>query len=73
MRKEKDVFLTDQESKRITERLKRIWAASFWPLFTLLLGLLAGVLFATGDIINDCKYAGSFRVDSQAFTCQRKI
>ncbi len=67
------MFLTDQESKRITERLKRIWAASFWPLFTLLLGVLTGVLIATGNIINDCKYAGSFRVDSQAFTCQRKI
>ncbi len=67
------MFLTDQESKRITEKLKRIWAASFWPLFTLLLGLLAGMLIATGDIINDCKYAGAFRVDSQAFSCQRKI
>jgi hypothetical protein len=67
------VFLTDQESKRIIEKLKRIWAASFWPLFALLLGLFAGVLIATGNIINDCKYAGAFRVDSQAFTCQRKI
>ena len=67
------MFLTDQESKQITERLKRIWSASFWPLFALLLGVIAGVLIATGNIINDCKYAGAFRVDSQAFSCQRKI
>lgn len=67
------MYLSEQEYKRVKETFKRIWAASFWPLFALLLGILAGVLFATGSIINDCKYAGSFRVDSQAFSCQRKI
>ncbi len=67
------MFLTDQEAKRIVERLKRIWAASFWPLFALLLGVLIGVLVTTSNIINDCKYAGAFRIDSQAFSCQRKI
>lgn len=67
------MYLNEQEYKRIKEACKRIWAASFWPLLALLLGVLAGVLIATGNIINDCKYAGAFRVDSQAFSCQRKI
>lgn len=67
------MFLNEQETKRVIETSKRIWAKSFWPLFALLLGVLIGVLAATSNITNDCKYAGSFRVDSQAFTCQRKI
>lgn len=67
------MFLHDAEIKRIKELCKRIWAAAFWPLFALLFGILIGVLIATNDILNDCKYAGAFRVDSQAFNCQRKI
>ena len=67
------MFLNAEETKRIREICKRIWAAAFWPLFALLLGVLIGVLATTGSIINDCKYAGAFRVDSQAFTCQRRI
>ena len=67
------MFLHEAEYKRIKEILKRTWAASFWPLFALLCGSLIGVLVATSRIIEDCKYSGSFRVDSQAFNCQRKI
>lgn len=67
------MFLNEQETKRVVDTCKRIWAKSFWPLFALLLGVLIGVLVATSNIINDCKYAGAFRIDSQAFTCQRKI
>jgi NAD/NADP transhydrogenase beta subunit len=67
------MFLNESEYKRIKETGKRIWTASFWPILALLLGVLIGVLGTTGSIINDCKYAGAFRVDSQAFSCQRKI
>ena len=41
--------------------------------FALVIGIVAGVLWARGEIIDDCKYAGSFRVQTQAFTCVRKI
>ena len=67
------MFLNEAETKRVKAYFSGIWAKSFWPLFALLLGILIGVLFTTSDILNDCKYAGSFRVDSQAFSCQRKI
>ena len=67
------MFLNEQEKSRVTESFKRVWSKSFWPLLALLCGVLIGVLGATSNIINDCKYAGSFRVDSQAFNCQRRI
>jgi hypothetical protein len=67
------LFLEQKERKVIYEKLKQIWAKSFWPLLALLCGVLIGVLTATNEIINDCKFAGSFRVDTQAFTCQRRI
>lgn len=67
------MFLHEQEYKRVKDILRRFWAAAFWPLFALLFGILIGVLVATSDILNDCKYAGAFRVDTQAFNCQRKI
>lgn len=67
------MFLNEQEKQRITTKLKAIWAKAFWPLFTLLCGFLIGVLSATGNIVNDCRFAGSFRVDTQSFTCQRRI
>lgn len=67
------MFLNESEIKRFTEAFKRVWARSFWPLLALLCGLILGVLVATNRIIDDCKYAGAFRVDSQAFHCQRKI
>jgi len=67
------LFLEEKERKVLYEKFKQVWAKSFWPLFALLFGVLIGVLATTGSIINDCKYAGAFRVDTQAFSCQRRI
>lgn len=67
------MFLNEREKKQIIDGSKRIWAKAFWPLLTLLCGVLFGWIGATSEIVNDCKYAGAFRVDSQAFNCQRKI
>jgi hypothetical protein len=59
--------------KQMVLAVKRIWALAFWPLLALLIGLYIGTENAESRITSDCKYAGTFRVDSQAFTCQRKI
>jgi hypothetical protein len=37
------------------------------------IGLWIGSVTTEGRIVSDCKFAGSFRVDIQAFTCQRRI
>lgn len=49
------------------------WAKSFIGLFCFFLGISWGQIQTESRIIGDCKYAGAFRVDVQAFTCQRRI
>lgn len=58
---------------RFKKFIKDTWAASMGVVIALIVGLLLGIVYKQGDIIDDCKYAGSFRVHSQAFNCQRKI
>ena len=61
------------EWARFKKFIKDTWAASMGVVIALIIGLLLGIVYKQGDIIDDCKYAGSFRVHSQAFNCQRKI
>lgn len=61
------------DTKQIFPIAKRIWSLSFWPLIAFLAGFLWGADHSESRIISDCKYATTFRVDSQAFACQRKI
>lgn len=59
--------------KKYSAFVKRVWAASLGIILAFVLGMVLGIVYKQGDIIEDCKYAGSFRVHSQAFNCQRKI
>jgi hypothetical protein len=61
------------EVKRFSTWAKKIWAGSMAAVICLVIGFALGVVYKQGDIIEDCKYAGAFRVHSQAFTCVRKI
>ena len=49
------------------------WAKSMVAILLFLLGLLIGNAQTEGRIASDCKFANAFRVDIQAFTCQRKL
>lgn len=42
-------------------------------LAVLVIGYWAGWYMKGSDIALDCKYANSFRVETSAFTCTRKI
>jgi len=53
--------------------LRKTWAASMGVVLALIAGLLLGIVYKQNNIMEDCKYAGSFRVHSQAYNCQRKI
>lgn len=61
------------EWARLKGWIKRVWADSMGVVIALVVGILLGIIYKQGDIIDDCKYSGSFRVHSQSFNCQRKI
>lgn len=53
--------------------INAIWAKSFVAVMLFLLGLWIGTVQTEGRIAGDCKFAGAFRVDIQAFACQRRL
>lgn len=55
------------------QSVKKVWANSLGVVLALVVGVIVGIVYKQGDIIEDCRYSGSFRVHSQAFTCVRKI
>ncbi len=59
--------------KKALALLSTIWAKSFWAVFLFVIGLWIGSGNTESRIVADCKFAGSFRADIQAFACQRKI
>jgi hypothetical protein len=61
------------DTKQLIQWSKIIWSLAFWPLTAFLLGLFIGEGNSESRIMSDCKYAQTFRVDHQAFACQRKI
>lgn len=61
------------ELSKIKKAFQGAWANSLGIVVALILGLILGVTYKQNDIMEDCKYSGSFRVHSQAYNCQRKI
>ena len=59
--------------KAIINWINAVWAKSMAAVVMLCLGLWIGAINAESRIVSDCKFAGAFRVDIQAFVCQRKI
>lgn len=53
--------------------ISNTWAKSFAAVVMFLIGMWVGQVQTESRIIGDCKYAGAFRVDVQAFMCQRRI
>jgi hypothetical protein len=59
--------------KAVWAWLNAVWAKSFVAIMLFLLGLWIGTVQTEGRIAGDCKFANAFRVDIQAFACQRKL
>jgi hypothetical protein len=59
--------------KAVWAWLNAVWAKSFVAIVLFLLGLWIGTVQTEGRIAGDCKFANAFRVDIQAFACQRKL
>jgi hypothetical protein len=59
--------------KHVLDFVCNTWAKSFAAVLMFLIGIVIGQVQSESRIIGDCKYAGAFRVDVQAFMCQRRI
>lgn len=62
-----------EEFKAMLNALRGAWAKGFGVIIFFVLGILAGIMYAESRIMDDCRYAGNYRVHSQVFTCQRKM
>jgi hypothetical protein len=59
--------------KKVHEFVREVWARSLAAMVMFFIGISIGSIQAESRIVGDCKYAGAFRVDVQAFMCQRRI
>jgi hypothetical protein len=59
--------------KRVLEVTLWLWSKSLPVMIALLLGLWIGSVNTESRIVSDCKFANAFRVEIQAFACQRKL
>ena len=67
------MITASDEVKRISAAAKSWLARSIWCLVALAAGVLLGITYGEGRIIDDCRFSNSFRVGTQAFNCQRKM
>ncbi len=61
------------EYKKVFAWINNVWAKSIAAVIMFVLGLWIGEVQTESRVIGDCKYAGAFRVEQQAFMCQRRI
>jgi hypothetical protein len=59
--------------KRVLKWINDAWAKSLVAVILFFVGLAVGQVQTESRVIGACKYAGAFRVDHQAFVCQRRI
>lgn len=62
-----------EELKKVAEMVNSWWARSMVAIVLAVIGYNIGSIQTEIRIASDCKFANSFRVDIQAFTCQRKL
>ncbi len=59
--------------KQGVEAIHRWWARSVFTIALMILSYYIGTVQTESRIASDCRFAAAFRVDIQAFTCQRKL
>jgi len=61
------------EIKKVAEMVNTWWAKSMFAIVLAVIGYNIGAIQTEIRIASDCKFANAFRVDIQAFSCQRKL
>lgn len=59
--------------KRVWAWVNEVWAKSLIAVVLFFIGLWVGQVQTESRIASDCKFAGAFRVEIQAYNCQRRI
>ena len=59
--------------RKVIDWINAVWAKSLAAVVMFCIGLWIGEVQTESRVIGDCKYAGAFRVEQQAFMCQRRI
>ena len=59
--------------KKVIAWINDVWAKSFAAVIMFFIGIYIGQVQVESRTIGDCKYAGAFRVNHEAFVCQRRI
>jgi hypothetical protein len=59
--------------KRILKWINDAWAKSLVAVILFFVGLAVGQVQTESRVVGDCKYAGAFRVNHEAFVCQRRL
>lgn len=62
-----------EELKKVVEMINSWWAKSMVAIVLAVIGYNIGAIQTEIRIASDCKFANAFRVDIQAFSCQRKL
>ena len=65
--------LMQDMAKRMMQWINEWWAKSAITFAIAAFAYYAGVVQTESRIAADCRFAAAFRVDIQAFTCQRKL
>lgn len=61
------------ELKKVAALVNSWWAKSMVAIILCVIGYQIGAIQTEIRIASDCKFANAFRVDIQAFSCQRKL
>ena len=59
--------------RKIFAWINAVWAKSLAVVIMFVIGMCIGQVQVESRVIGDCKYAGAFRVNHEAFVCQRRI
>ena len=59
--------------RKIFAWINAVWAKSLAVVIMFVIGMCIGQVQVESRVICDCKYAGAFRVNHEAFVCQRRI
>ena len=59
--------------KKVIAWINNVWAKSLAAVIMFCVGIAIGQVQTESRVIGDCNYAVAFRVEQQAFMCQRRI